>query len=183
MPRRTAPFWAAAAAVVVVLVGSATPSLGQAFLGGGVAAFDPEISVVESGAKLDTQATVSADRKYVTLTVRAQTSQLLNLREFVFQQGGGGVVGFGGNPNANANGKPNAANVNANAVGNAAARPAVAANAAKPIARSGPLLPALARPAVAGPPPVLFQEGMRRVDVPAASPKPSDGRAFKEPRP
>lgn len=62
--------------------------------------FEPEIDIVESGAKLDVQATVSADRKYVTMTMRPQNAQLLALRTFAFQTGanvGGGVVG-GVNP-------------------------------------------------------------------------------------
>jgi hypothetical protein len=57
------------------------------FAGGAI--FEPEISVVNSGAVLDAQATVSADRKYVTMTMRPSVSQLLALRTFQFQ-------GFGG---------------------------------------------------------------------------------------
>src|SRR5215210_5981667 len=63
------------------------------FFGGGGGIFDPEISVVESGIVADVQATVSADRKYVTLTSRFQQADLLALREFAFQVGGGGQVG------------------------------------------------------------------------------------------
>jgi hypothetical protein len=64
--------------------------------------FEPEISVVNSGVLLDAQATVSHDRKYVTLTMRPQQSQLLSLQTFEFQRGGfsglpGGVIG-GVNP-------------------------------------------------------------------------------------
>jgi len=64
------------------------------------AAFEPEIGVVNSGAVLDAQATVSADRKYVTMTMRASNAQLLALRTFQFQGFGnmpGGTVG-GVNP-------------------------------------------------------------------------------------
>src|SRR5215210_608732 len=64
------------------------------FFGGNNAAFDPEISVVESGAKLDVQATVSADRKYVTMTARPQLANLVAIREFTFQNGARGVVGI-----------------------------------------------------------------------------------------
>jgi hypothetical protein len=163
---------AVVAVAAAALAMAATESRGQAFFGGGNGvAFDPEISVVESGAKLDAQATVSADRKYVTLTVRAQTAQLIALRDFVFQAGGGGVVGFGGGgANGGAiNGAGGAAGGN-NGNPPSAARPAAAARPATPPAggRSGPLLPALARPApaAAGTPPELWQEGMRRVDVP-----------------
>jgi general secretion pathway protein D len=56
--------------------------------GNGVVAFQPTIDVVDSGVLLDVQATVSADRKYVTLTLRPQLSQLLNLFEFSFEAGG-----------------------------------------------------------------------------------------------
>ena len=67
----------------------ALPSAARAqFVGGGASAFEPEIDVVESGIKLDAQATVSADRKYVTLTMRPQNAQLLNLFQFTFQQPG-----------------------------------------------------------------------------------------------
>ena len=40
-----------------------------------------------AASSLDVQATVSADRKYVTLTLRPQLSTLLALREFTFQNG------------------------------------------------------------------------------------------------
>jgi hypothetical protein len=66
----------------------------------GAALFEPEIGIVNSGAVLDAQATVSADRKYVTMTMRASVSQLLALRTFQFQGFGnmpGGTVG-GVNP-------------------------------------------------------------------------------------
>src|SRR4051794_15487612 len=77
-----------------------SPARAAPFLGGGGAgqAFDPEIGIVESGAILDTTATVSADRKYVTLTMRPQLSQLLALREFIFQ------TSAPGNPNNPAGG-------------------------------------------------------------------------------
>jgi hypothetical protein len=60
------------------------------FFNGGGGIFDPEIDVIESGQLLDAQAVVSADRKYVTMTMRPQNTQLLALREFAFQVGGGG---------------------------------------------------------------------------------------------
>jgi hypothetical protein len=59
------------------------------------AIFQPEIDVVNSGVVTDVQATVSHDRKYVTLNMRAQNSQLVNLFVFNFQSagtGGGGTV-------------------------------------------------------------------------------------------
>ena len=144
------------------------------FGGGGAASFDPEIGIVESGAKLDVQATVSADRKYVTMTMRPQLSTLIALREFTFQQGSG-TVGFngggGGQPQQQ---QPPVAN-NGVPQANPAPRanaPAAAGNAPR---NRGPLMPALARPAEPKEPnrptPVLHREGMTRVDVtPAAEP-------------
>jgi hypothetical protein len=52
-------------------------------------AFTPEIGVVNTGLLHDAQAVVSADRKYVTITMGATIAGLLALREFSFQQGGG----------------------------------------------------------------------------------------------
>src|SRR5205085_2297166 len=51
-------------------------------VGQGAVGFDPVISVVQTGVLLDVQATVSADRKYVTLTLRPQLSNLLQLVPF-----------------------------------------------------------------------------------------------------
>jgi general secretion pathway protein D len=65
----------------------------NAQVGTGVGIFDPEISTVQSGVLLDVSATVSADRKYVTMTLRPQLAQLLQLAEFTFQVGGGGTGG------------------------------------------------------------------------------------------
>jgi hypothetical protein len=71
------------------------------FFNGASTAFEPEISVVNSGEVLDAQAVVSNDRKYVTLNMRASSSQLLALRQFQFATGGntrplGFVGGAGG---------------------------------------------------------------------------------------
>src|SRR5205814_146177 len=70
-------------------------------VGNGVVSFDPTIDVVNSGVLLDVQATVSADRKYVTLTLRPQLAELLQLFNFTFQIGstiqtlpGGGGIGI-----------------------------------------------------------------------------------------
>ncbi|HET6248953.1 MAG TPA: hypothetical protein VFE47_14750 [Tepidisphaeraceae bacterium] len=67
----------------------------------GASAFTPEISIVNTGALLDMQATVSADRKYVTLNARPQNSTLLALRSFNFQQGGTNFGNVGDPPRAN----------------------------------------------------------------------------------
>ncbi len=58
-------------------------------------AFDPEISVVSDGIVLDVEGTISADRRYVTLTVRPSLAQLTEpIPRFpVF---GGDNVGAGG---------------------------------------------------------------------------------------
>lgn len=54
---------------------------------GGTSLFEPEIDIVNSGVIQDVQATVSHDRKYVTMNMRAQNAQLLALQQFTFQQG------------------------------------------------------------------------------------------------
>jgi hypothetical protein len=52
---------------------------------------------VNSGEVLDAQAVVSNDRKYVTLNMRASSSQLLALRQFQFATvGNGRPLGFVG---------------------------------------------------------------------------------------
>jgi general secretion pathway protein D len=48
----------------------------------GVAAFDPQIGIASSGVALLVSATVSADRKYVTLSLRPQRSRLIGFTEF-----------------------------------------------------------------------------------------------------
>jgi hypothetical protein len=67
--------------------------------------FDPEISVVNSGALLDAQAVVSNDMKYVTINARPSNSNLLALREFSFARNANvipplGFVGGAGAGNA-----------------------------------------------------------------------------------
>jgi general secretion pathway protein D len=54
----------------------------QPVVGSNAVGFDPTISTVQSGVLLDVQATVSSDRKYVTLTLRPQLSNLLALVPF-----------------------------------------------------------------------------------------------------
>jgi len=53
----------------------------------GISSFAPTVSYVQNGVVLDVQATVSADRKYVTLTLRPQLSTLIDLLNFQFQSG------------------------------------------------------------------------------------------------
>jgi hypothetical protein len=73
------------------------------FFAGGNTAFDPEVSVVNSGAVLDAQAVVSQDRRYVTINARTENSTLLALRTFSFASGGNqpalGFVGGAGQGN------------------------------------------------------------------------------------
>src|SRR6185437_16343299 len=59
-------------AYVVVALEQAYVSNLIAVVGTGVSGFQPVPSTVESGVVLDVTATVSADRKYVTLTLRPQ---------------------------------------------------------------------------------------------------------------
>jgi general secretion pathway protein D len=65
----------------------------EAVVGNNTSSFEPTIDVVSSGVILDVQATVSADRKYVTLTLRPQLAQLLNLFTFNFQGAASGTAG------------------------------------------------------------------------------------------
>ena len=95
------------AVVGVVMVMSLRAEAQAPFFNGTPGIFDTEISVVQSGVILDAQAVVSADRKYVTMTTRFQSAQLLNLSEFAFQTGGGqpgGAVGGGAVGNVVGNG-------------------------------------------------------------------------------
>ena len=64
-------------------------------VGGGVTAFDPEISVVNSGAVLDAQAVVSHDRRYVNINMRPSNSNVIAVRDFPVQ-GVAAATGFGG---------------------------------------------------------------------------------------
>jgi type II secretory pathway component GspD/PulD (secretin) len=69
------------------------PQVGQ-----GAVAFDVTVDTIQSGVLLDVQATVSADRKYVTLTLYPELTNLLDLSTFSFQTaadggGGGGAPG------------------------------------------------------------------------------------------
>jgi len=56
-------------------------------VGTNAVAFDPTVGIVQSGVLLDVQATVSSDRKYVTLTLRPQLARLNALPAFNFGNG------------------------------------------------------------------------------------------------
>jgi hypothetical protein len=74
------------------------------FFSGAGTAFEPEISVVNSGEVLDAQAVVSNDRKYVTLNMRASSSRLLALRQFDLATAGKNqLMGFVGGAGAAGN--------------------------------------------------------------------------------
>jgi hypothetical protein len=100
------------AVVVLIAVGflAETRAFGQnvpPFFGGGVVAYNPTISTVNSGAVFGATAVVSHDRKYVTIGGQAQQSNLVALRDFAVASGpaqgfvggidaGGGAVGGNG---------------------------------------------------------------------------------------
>jgi hypothetical protein len=98
MTRTSLVLGAVALTLVLCLPASRAAAQAPPFFGGGGGIFDPEISVVQTGVLLDAAATVSADRKYVTLTTRFQNAELLALREFAFQTGAGGQGGQVGGP-------------------------------------------------------------------------------------
>lgn len=96
-------------AIVAVFVVALTTSAASAqnFFGGGVVAYDPEISTVSSGVVMDVQPTVSYDNKYVTIGMQVQDSRLIALRNFqVAPAIGSTPQGFVGNatPSPNAAG-------------------------------------------------------------------------------
>jgi hypothetical protein len=82
------------------------PTLASAqvpFFNSGVSAFTPQIDVVNTGVLHDVQAVVSPDRKYVTLNMRPQSSALIALHEFSFQNPQlAGFAGFVGGVQFNA---------------------------------------------------------------------------------
>lgn len=61
----------------------------------GAVAQAPQTGVIDSGAVLDVSATVTADKRYVTMTVRPGVTRLLDLQTIPFSGGGAGG-GFGG---------------------------------------------------------------------------------------
>ena len=95
-------------AIVAVFVVALTtsPASAQNFFGGGVVAYDPEISTVSSGVVMDVQPTVSYDNKYVTIGMQVQDSRLIALRNFQVAPAIGSApnLGFVGNatPSPNA---------------------------------------------------------------------------------
>src|SRR5947209_11007644 len=88
--------WAAVAVMAFPLTGHAQV---RQFFPAGASAFSPQIDVVNSGVLNDVQATVTPDRKYVTLNMRPANSQLLALHEFTFETHQ--FAGFVGGANVN----------------------------------------------------------------------------------
>jgi len=63
----------------------------------GAIAVAPVIDTIDSGAVLDVNATVSSDKRYVTMTLRPGVTRLLDLQTFSFSGGAaGGGIGGGG---------------------------------------------------------------------------------------
>lgn len=63
----------------------------------GAVAQAPQTGTIDSGAVLDVTATVTADRRYVTMTLRPGITRLLDIQTIPFSGGGAGG-GFGGGP-------------------------------------------------------------------------------------
>ncbi len=63
----------------------------------GAVAQAPQTATVDSGAVLDVTATVTADRRYVTMTLRPGVTRLLDMQTIPFSGGGAGG-GLGGGP-------------------------------------------------------------------------------------
>lgn len=70
-----------------------TPAIPPFYNTAGVLAYQPIINVVPSGTAMAVRPTVSADRKYVTLSIQAQQTQVIRLQSFTVVAGLGGVVG------------------------------------------------------------------------------------------
>jgi hypothetical protein len=87
-----------ASVVLIGLLSSAAQAQNN-FFNNGVGLFNPVIDTVQSGSRLVVQPTVSADRKYVTLSGSYQQSQVVAIQNFpFFGVQGGGNVGGGGAP-------------------------------------------------------------------------------------
>ncbi|MFQ5490100.1 MAG: hypothetical protein ACE5GE_05195 [Phycisphaerae bacterium] len=69
----------------------------QPVVASGAAAQAPQTGIINTGAVLDVRATVSADRRYVTMTLRPGVGRLLDIQTFLFTTGpnvGAGASGF-----------------------------------------------------------------------------------------
>lgn len=80
--------------VLTVVTNSVHAQNNDFFNRGGVGLFEPEIGVVNTGSQIVMAPVVSADRKYVTLGARAQTSRVIRIDNYPFFTGGfAGPVG------------------------------------------------------------------------------------------
>ena len=70
-------------------------------VGQGAVAQAPQTGTIDAGAVLDVTASVSSDRRYVTMTIRPGVTRLLDLQTIPFSGGGAGG-GFGGGTALNA---------------------------------------------------------------------------------
>ena len=88
--------------VLFISAGTLSAQVAPPFFGDATA-FDPEIDVLTYGTMSEMQATVSYDRKYVTLNVHAVNSQA-TLQRFTFERGVTVNRGFvGAAPQSNSN--------------------------------------------------------------------------------
>jgi hypothetical protein len=87
------------ASILLIGLGLAQAAQGQAvppiYGRGGVIAFVPQVDFALSGAAMNVTPVVSADRKYVTLGMSPQVSQIVRIEPFpVVEYGTSGLVGF-----------------------------------------------------------------------------------------
>ena len=145
----------------VVLIGlcasAASAQRNNFFNNGGVALFNPIIDTVQSGDRLVVQPTVSADRKYVTLSGTYQSSNVIAIQNFPFfglaNQGGavGGAGGGGGGGGGAFQGPAGGPQIQLPIIG----INSVEMNASAPVSIQKP-----------GPGPVLRQQGMFLISPP-----------------
>ncbi|MGA2499098.1 MAG: hypothetical protein ABSH20_15255 [Tepidisphaeraceae bacterium] len=74
--------------------------------GGGVALYNPIVDTVTSGTQLVVSPTVSADRKYVTLSTVVQVSQVVKIQNFPFFGINNAFAGGAGLPPSDNNATP-----------------------------------------------------------------------------
>jgi len=144
-------------AAAVVLIGlcasSASAQRNNFFNNGGVGLFNPIIDTVQSGDRLVVLPTVSADRKYVTLSGTYQSSNVIAIQNFPFfgLQNQGGPVGGAGGGGQGGNLAPGGAQIQLPII----QITNLDMNVSAPVSIQTP-----------GPGPVLLQQGMFRISPP-----------------
>ena len=98
-PRLT--FFNGQRAWIAVQVQQAFVSGLQPVTGDSAGAFAPIVSTVSDGWVLDVEAVISADRRYVTMTIIFDTSEILGFEETAFTGAAGGGGGIGGGSASN----------------------------------------------------------------------------------